>query len=133
MPTIFSRIISWEIPSYKIYEDEYVYAFLDIFPQYPGHTLIVPRVEIDHFSDVPEPYYSAIFLAAKKLSWVIQKATGCQRICTAFIGYDISHCHYHLIPTGSTADMDMKKREQANPDDLKIMQEKIVEILQTQY
>jgi histidine triad (HIT) family protein len=68
MSSLFSRIIAQEIPSYKVYEDEYVYAFLDIFPQHPGHTLIVPRVEIDHFSDVPEPYYSAIFLAAKKLS-----------------------------------------------------------------
>jgi histidine triad (HIT) family protein len=68
MSTIFSKIIAGEIPSFKIYEDEYVYAFLDIFPQRIGHTLIVPKIEIDHFSDVPEPYYSAIFLAAKKLS-----------------------------------------------------------------
>jgi histidine triad (HIT) family protein len=68
MPSIFSRIIAQEIPSYKIYEDAHVYAFLDISPQCPGHTLIVPKIEIDHFSDVPEPYYSAIFQAAKKLS-----------------------------------------------------------------
>jgi histidine triad (HIT) family protein len=131
MPSIFSRIIAQEIPSYKVYEDEYVYAFLDIFPQYPGHILIVPRVEIDHFSDVPEPYYSAIFLAAKKLSWAIQKATGCQRICAVFIGYDVSHCHYHLIPTDSATDMDTKTREPGKPEELKAMQEKILSNLKT--
>lgn len=75
MSTIFSRIIAGEIPSYRIYEDEYTYAFLDIFPQRLGHTLIVPKVEIDHFADVPEPYYSAIFQTAKKLSSAIQQAT----------------------------------------------------------
>jgi histidine triad (HIT) family protein len=85
MPTLFTRIIVGEIPSFKIYEDEYVYAFLDIFPQRLGHTLIVPKIEIDHFADVPEPYYSAIFQAAKLLSPAIQQATGCNRVCTMFI------------------------------------------------
>ena len=85
MPTLFSQIIAGEIPSYRIYEDDYVYAFLDIVPQRLGHTMIVPKIEIDHFADVPEPYYSAIFQAAKKLSPAIQQATGCKRICTMFV------------------------------------------------
>jgi histidine triad (HIT) family protein len=85
MPTLFSQIIAGEIPSYRIYEDEYVYAFLDIVPQRLGHTLIVPKIEIDHFADVPEPYYTAIFTAAKKLSPAIEQATGCKRVCTMFI------------------------------------------------
>lgn len=85
MSTIFSRIIAGEIPSCRIYEDEYTYAFLDIFPQRIGHTLIVPKIEVDHFSDVPEPYYSAIFQTAKKLSPAIQQATGCKRVCALFI------------------------------------------------
>jgi histidine triad (HIT) family protein len=125
MPSIFSRIISQEISSYKLYEDAYVYAFLDISPQHPGHTLIVPKIEVDHFYLVPEPYYSAIFQAAKKLAPAIQKATNCKRVCTTFLGYAIPHCHYHLIPTDSEDDMDMKKREQADPEDLRKMQEKI--------
>lgn len=129
MPTLFSRIISWEIPSYKLYEDEYTYAFLDIFPQKPGHTLIVPKVEIDHFSDVPEPYYSAIFQTAKKLSKAIEKATGCARICTVFAWYEIPHAHYHIIPTGSMADIAFTPHPQATPDDLKAMQEKILSFL----
>ena len=85
MPTLFTRIIAGEISSYRIYEDEYVYAFLDIVPQRLGHTLIVPKIEIDHFSDVPDPYYSAIFQIAKKLAPAIQSATGCARVCTMFV------------------------------------------------
>lgn len=126
MSTIFSKIIAWEIPSFKIYEDEYVCAFLDIFPQRIGHALIVPKIEIDHFSNVPEPYYSAIFQVAKKLSPAIQKATGCKRICTMFIWYDIQHCHYHLIPTDSIADTVAVTKTQADMEELKNMQEKIV-------
>lgn len=129
MSTIFSKIIAGEIPSFKIYEDEYVYAFLDIFPQRIGHTLIVPKIEIDHFSDVPEPYYSAIFLAAKKLSWAIQRATECARICTLFVWYEVPHCHYHLIPTNELADVNFIPRPQADMVELKIMQEKILKNL----
>ncbi len=100
------------MPSFKLYEDEYTYAFLDIFPQRPGHTLIVPKVEVDHFSDVPEPYYSSIFQTAKKLSKALEKATGCTRVSTTFLGFEIPHCHYHLIPTDSESDMNYKKRDQ---------------------
>ena len=105
MPTLFSRIISGEIPSYTIHEDEYTYAFLDIFPQHPGHTLIVPKIEVDHFADVPEPYYSAIFIAAKKLAPAIQKATECSRVCTMFGGYENPHCHYHIFSTQQSSDL----------------------------
>lgn len=130
MPTLFSRIIAWEIPSFKIYEDEYVYAFLDIFPQALGHTLIVPKCEVDHFSDVPEPHYSALFQAAKKISKAIQKATGCKRICAMFIGYDISHCHYHLIPTNSIEDKVLQKKPQWDMEELEEMRKRIVEALE---
>ena len=126
MSSLFSKIIAWEIPSFKIYEDEWSFAFLDIFPQAPGHVLIVPKCDVDHFSEVPEPYYSAIFQTAKRLSPAIQKATGCTRVCTTFLGYEIPHCHYHLIPTNSESDMDMKPRKQADMESLKNMQEKII-------
>lgn len=129
MPTLFSRIISWEIPSYKLYEDEYTYAFLDIFPQQPGHTLIVPKVEVDHFSDVPEPYYSAIFQTAKKLSKAIEQATGCTRVCTAFLGFQVSHCHYQLLPIMNEDEFVWKQVDTWQPEDLKSMQEKILSFL----
>ena len=129
MATIFSRIIAWEIPSFKVYEDEYVYAFLDIFPQQPGHTLIVPKIEIDHFSDVPEPYYTAIFQAAKNLSLAIKKATECHRVCAVFAWYEVPHCHYHLIPTASMDDIQFRSHPQANMDELKKIQEHIISFL----
>ena len=129
MATLFSKIIVGEIPSFKIYEDEYIYAFLDIFPQRPWHTLIVPKIEIDHFADVPEPYYSAIFQAAKKLAPAIKQATSCTRVCTTIIWYEIPHCHYHLIPTMQLSDVIFSQKPQADMEDLKKMQEKILENL----
>lgn len=85
MSTLFTKIIKGEIPSHKIYEDAYTYAFLDIYPVQPGHTLIVPKIEIDYFLDVPEPYYSAVFQTAKKITPAIQQATGCARISTTIL------------------------------------------------
>lgn len=129
MSTLFSKIIAWDIPSYTIYEDEYTFAFLDIFPTQAGHTLIVPKIEIDHFSDVPEPYYTAIFQTAKKLAPAIQKATGCVRICSQFVGYEIPHCHYHLIPTDQIEDFSKKSGGPADEKDLEEMQQKIISFL----
>lgn len=126
MSTLFSRIIAWEIPSFKIYEDEFVYAFLDIFPQKLGHTLIVPKIEIDHFSEVPEPYYSRIFQVAKKLASAIKTATNCTRVCTMMIGYEVPHCHYHLIPTMQLSDAIFSQKPQADMKELQMMQEKII-------
>ncbi len=129
MPTLFSRIIAWEIPSFKVYEDEYTYAFLDIFPQHPGHTLIVPKCEVDHFSDVPEPYYSAIFQTAKKLSKALSAVTGCKRVCAMCVGYEVPHVHYQLIPTNTMEDITFKKVPQGDSWELKMIQERIVSVI----
>lgn len=130
MTSIFSKIIVGEIPSYKLYEDEYTFAFLDIFPQVPGHTIIVPKIEVDHFTEVPEPYYSAIFQTAKKLAPALKSATNCHRVCTAFLGYQIPHCHYQLLPTQSEEDFRWRPMPQANSQDLKVLQEKILSHLE---
>lgn len=129
MPTLFTRIIAGEIPSYKLYEDEYTFAFLDIFPQVAGHTLIVPKIEVDHFSNVPEPYYSAIFQTAKKLAPALKSVTGCNRVATAFLGYQIPHCHYQMLPTFSEKDFVWRAVPQADPVELQNMQEKILQAL----
>lgn len=125
MATIFTKIIDWDIPAYKIYENEYVLAFLDIYPKKPGHTIIIPKIEVDHFSDIPEPYYSEIFIAAKKVSKALLEASGCKRVCTTFLGYEIPHAHYHLVPTESEKDMCLSG-EKASEESLKAMQQKIV-------
>lgn len=127
MSTIFTKIIKNEIPSYKIYEDEFVIAFLDIFPQQKWHTLIVPKIEVDHFSEVPEPYYSAIFSAAKKISPALKKATNCQRVCAKFEWFEIPHCHLHLIPANWIADSNFHIADQATAEELKEIQNKIIQ------
>lgn len=129
MSTLFSKIIAGEIPSYKIYEDEHVFAFLDIFPVKSGHVLIVPKVEVDYFVEVPEPYYSAVFQSAKRISQAIQSATGCLRVCAVIKWYEIPHFHLHLIPTNLESDLDGIHPTRASDEDLKRMQEKIFSFL----
>lgn len=126
MPTLFTRIIAGEIPSFKVYEDDYTFAFLDIFPQTPGHTLIVPKIECDHFSEVPEPYYSAIFATAKKLAPILQRVTNCARISAKFEGFEVPHCHFHLIPSASAADANFKSVPRADESELAHWQQRIL-------
>lgn len=129
MAGIFAKIIRSEIPSYKIYENELVYSFLDINPIRSGHTLIVPKIEIDHFLDVPEPHYSAVFSAGKLLGKAIQEATGCLRIGATVLGWDVPHFHLHLIPMWSMADMDFRKAKKIPGDEMVKMQKKIITYL----
>ena len=96
--TIFTKIINGEFPCYKIYENELVFAFLDINPINPGHTLIVPKIEVDKIYELEEKYYLAIFKAAQKISKAIELATNCPRVCTWAEGFEVAHAHYHICP-----------------------------------
>lgn len=129
MSSIFTKIINGEIPSFKIYEDDYTFAFLDINPVQSGHTLIVPKIEVDYFVDVPEPYYSAVFVTAKKIAPAIQQATWCQRVATMILGYEVAHFHYHLIPSNSLSDIIFEKKISLKQDDLSIVHQKIISFL----
>lgn len=102
--SIFSKIIRGEIPCYKIAEDEKCFAFLDISPKAKGHTLVVPKKEVDYLFDLEEEDYLALQLFAKKIATAQQKAFQCKRICTAVIGYEVPHAHIHLLPSNSMAD-----------------------------
>ena len=108
--TIFTKIINGEIPCYKIYEDELVFAFLDINPINPGHTLVVPKIEVDKIYELEEKYYLAIFKAAKKISKAIELATNCPRICTWVEGFEVPHAHYHICPFYSSSEEFWVKR-----------------------
>ena len=114
MPTIFSRIISGEIPSYKIAEDENYYAFLDINPVATGHTLVVPKKEIDYIFDLDDAYLSGLMLFAKKIAGAIEKAIPCKRIGITVIGLEVPHAHIHLIPLNTMSDINFSK-EKMNP------------------
>lgn len=109
MATIFTKIINGEIPSYKIAEDEHCYAFLDIFPLAKGHTLVVPKMEVDYIFDLPDDIYAHLNLFAKNVSHAIEKAVPCERIGTAVIGLEVPHTHIHLIPINSVDDINFSR------------------------
>lgn len=98
MPSIFSKIIAGEIPSYKIAEDDKHFAFLDIFPVAKGHTLVVPKKEIDYFFDLEDDDLSALMLFAKKVAAAVEKTIPCERIGMTVLGLEVPHAHIHLVP-----------------------------------
>lgn len=108
--TIFSRIISGEIPSYKIAEDDRFYAFLDINPMSKGHTLIVPKQEIDYLFDLEDSLLADMIIFSKRVAKAIQNAIPCKRVGLMVIGLEVPHAHIHLIPIQKEGDMSL-----ANP------------------
>ena len=107
--TIFTRIIRGEIPAYRIWENEFFLAFLDINPLREGHTLVIPKIEIDHFFDLDDQYLSRILLFAKPIAKSIEKSFPCNRCGLIVVGLEVPHAHLHLIPINGVNDMDFKK------------------------
>jgi histidine triad (HIT) family protein len=108
--TIFSKIIAGEIPSYKIAESEKFYAFLDIFPLQKGHTLIVPKIEVDKIFDVPDAYLNDLIKFAKPIAKAIEASFPCNRVSMVTVGLEVPHAHLHLIPINEANDINF-----ANP------------------
>ncbi len=105
MPSVFTKIINGEIPSYKIAEDEHYLAFLDVFPLKKGHTLIVPKKEVDYLFDLDSETYLGLMEFSKKIATAIKLAFPCNRIGMAVIGLEVPHAHLHLIPINTMHDM----------------------------
>ncbi len=125
--TIFSKIIAGEIPSYKIAENEQFFAFLDIFPLREGHTLIVPKMEVDQFFDVPDSYLSQLLLFAKPIAKAIEAAFPCNRCGLSVIGLEVPHAHLHLVPIDSADDLNFTRGKlKLSAEQLKHAQEKII-------
>ena len=128
--TIFSKIISGEIPSYKIAENEKFFAFLDIFPLVKGHVLVVPKIEVDKFFDIPDDYIGALLLFAKPIAHAIEKAFPCNRCGVSVVGLEVPHAHLHLIPINSADDMNFANpKPKLSVEELKEVQEKIISTL----
>ena len=108
MATIFSRIAAGEIPSYKVAEDEKHYAFLDINPMVPGHTLVIPRREVDYLFDLSAEEYGELMEFARKVALKIKRAVPCRRVGVAVLGMEVPHAHIHLVPLQTEADMDFR-------------------------
>lgn len=109
MSTIFTRIINGEIPCYKVAEDERFFAFLDINPLNAGHTLVVPKIEVDYIFDLDDETLSGLILFSKWLGKAIERVIPCQRIGVAIIGLEVPHVHVHLIPMNTMEDINFKK------------------------
>lgn len=109
MSSIFTKIINGEIPCYKIAENETCFAFLDINPLAKGHTLVIPKREIDYLFDVEDELYSELMLFSKKVARAIEKTVPCERIGMTVIGLEVPHAHVHLIPINAISDMNFAK------------------------
>lgn len=105
MSSIFSKIIEGVIPSHRVYEDASTYAFLDINPRQPGHTLVVPKLEVDYLFDLPPDDYGALWKAAGTVADGLKNATGCARVVVIVLGYEVPHAHIHLIPSNNLSDI----------------------------
>ncbi|MDW8302544.1 MAG: HIT family protein [Bacteroidia bacterium] len=118
MASVFTKIIQGQLPCYKIAENEHCISFLDIQPIARGHTLVVPKVEVDYMFDLPDNVYVELHLFAKKIAAALKKAIPCQRICTAVVGFEVPHTHIHLIPANTIHDVNFTNpRLKFTPDE----------------
>jgi histidine triad (HIT) family protein len=128
--TLFSKIIAGQIPSYKITENDRFYAFLDIFPLREGHTLVIPKIEVDNFFDMPEGYLAEILVFAQPIAKAIEKAFDCNRCGLSVVGLEVPHAHLHLVPIDSSDDLNFTRHKlKPSPEQLKAAQQKIVQHL----
>jgi histidine triad (HIT) family protein len=111
MPTIFSKIVSGDIPAHKVAETEDYLAFLDINPLKMGHVLVIPKTEVDYIFDLDDQIYAGLMIFAKVVAKAIKNVVPCERIGVAVVGLEVPHAHIHLIPINQISDMDFGKQK----------------------
>ncbi|MFA9390724.1 MAG: HIT family protein [Prolixibacteraceae bacterium] len=130
MASIFSKIIAGEIPSYKIAEDEHYYAFLDIFPLAKGHTLVIPKKEVDYLFDLDDESYLGLHAFAKKVALTLKKAMPCKKVGVVVLGLEVPHAHIHLVPMQSEADINFRNPKlKLSPEEFEEIRKLIVDQL----
>jgi len=125
MPSIFTRIINGEIPSYKIDEDEHCYAFLDINPNAIGHTLCVPKKEVDKLFDLDQEIYMHLMQFSKRIAAALEQAVPCKTVGMAVVGLEVPHAHVHLIPINQMTDMSFQTKVKMQEEDFISLAKKI--------
>ncbi len=125
MPSIFTKIINGEIPCYKIAEDENFYAFLDINPNAKGHTLCIPKKEVDNIMDLDEATYTGLMAFSRKVGKAIEAAIDCKRVGMTIIGLEVPHVHVHLIPLNQMSEATFKHKVSLTPEEFIEIAEKI--------
>lgn len=127
MSSIFSKIIAGEIPSYKIAENDKFYAFLDIMPLVPGHTLVVPKQEVDKFFDMPEDHLAEMLVFAQPIAKAIEAAFDCKRCGISVIGLEVPHAHMHLVPINTADDLNFTRPKlRLSPEEMEACRQKIL-------
>ena len=116
MPSIFSKIVSGDIPAFKVAEDDNHLAFLDIFPLAKGHVLVIPKKETDYIFDSDSDEYLGLFSFAKKVAKAMDKIISCERIGVAVIGLEVPHAHIHLVPLHDVSDINFERPKLKFPD-----------------
>lgn len=111
MASVFTKIVNGEIPSYKVAETEHCYAFLDISPLKEGHTLVIPKKEVDYLFDLDEALYTELMLFARKVAVAVRAAVPCKRVGVAVLGMEVPHAHIHLVPLETEGDLDFRKKK----------------------
>jgi histidine triad (HIT) family protein len=129
MSSIFTKILNGELPCYKIHEDEKTFSILSHMPVNLGHVLVIPKIEVNHWFDVPIDVYNQIGLNSQMIAKAIQLATGCPRVGTMVAGFEVQHYHLHLIPAWSIPDLDFKRAAVKTEIEMKQIQQKIISFL----
>ena len=122
MASIFSRIVAGEIPCYKVAEDDNYFAFLDINPLAKGHTLVIPKQEVDYYFALDDETLASMTIFAKRIAHKIKEQTGCKKVAMVVLGLEVAHAHIHLIPMNSENDVDFRREK------LKLTPEEFAEI-----
>ena len=124
-PSIFTKIVKGEIPAYKIAENERFLAFLDVFPTTKGHTLVIPKEQVDYIFDLNDDTYIGLMAFAKEVAKAIKKAVPCNRVGVAVVGLEVPHAHVHLIPLNSMQDMNFANKKEFSKEEMEEVAEKI--------
>ena len=127
MPGIFAQIIAGQIPSYKIAENETCFAFLDVFPLAPGHTLVVPKIEVDNIHELDTETHAALFAFSKQIARAIGKAIPCKKVGMAVVGLEVPHAHIHLVPLNKVSDLDFSKPKVKENDEALLHIQKLIQ------
>lgn len=125
MATIFTKIVNREIPSYKIAEDDNHYAFLDINPVVKGHTLVIPKKEVDYLFDLSEEELAELMKFARKVAVSIKSNIECKRVAVLVLGLEVPHAHIHLMPINKESEVNLRNKISLTPEEFKSIQEKI--------
>ena len=131
MPSIFTRIVNREIPAHILREDDDYLAFLDVRPIRTGHSLVIPKREIDDVFDLPEALLSGLLVFAQPVAHAIREVSGAQRVGIAVLGLEVPHAHLHLVPIDAIGDLDFRKAHEADDADLAGTAERIRSALET--